>query len=97
MRAPRATKKVSVTVLNNIRVNERRKCIRYSSGISSEEEKSAFTEELSGNSGILIEAEQDKNDENVVSDLLEEEEKVASEDEDSPGFEESSEDTSSHS
>eukprot|EP00978_Attheya_sp_CCMP212_P026005 scaffold84762_cov43-Attheya_sp.AAC.1 len=66
------------------------------SGISSKEEKSAFTEELSGNSGVLIEAEQDENDEFVVSDL-EEEEKVASEDKDSPGFEESSEDTSSHS
>eukprot|EP00978_Attheya_sp_CCMP212_P020575 scaffold59082_cov35-Attheya_sp.AAC.1 len=65
------------------------------SRISSKKEKSAFTEELSGNSRVLIEAEQDENDEFVVSDL-EEEEKVASEDKDSPGFEESSEDTSSH-
>eukprot|EP00978_Attheya_sp_CCMP212_P010132 scaffold24312_cov36-Attheya_sp.AAC.1 len=65
------------------------------SGISSEEEKSAFTEELSRNSGVLIDAEQDKNDELVVSDL-EEEGKVESEHEDFPGFEESSEDTLSH-
>eukprot|EP00978_Attheya_sp_CCMP212_P000734 scaffold1453_cov45-Attheya_sp.AAC.7 len=65
------------------------------SGISSEEEKSAFTEELSRNSGVLIEAEQDKNDELVVSDL-EEEGKVESEHEDFPGFEESSEDTLLH-
>eukprot|EP00978_Attheya_sp_CCMP212_P014988 scaffold38493_cov31-Attheya_sp.AAC.1 len=66
------------------------------SGISSEEEKSAFTEELSRNSGVLIEAEQDEHNDLVVSDL-EEEGKVASEDKDFPGFEESSEDTSSHS
>ena len=42
------------------------------SGISSKEMKSALAEELSGNSGVLIEAEQDENDELVVSDLEEE-------------------------